>query len=151
MWASNRLWIARCQNCQLVKTEREVSRGLLQELPLPQWKWDMVTMDFVTGLPRTTGNRDAIWVIVDRLTKTVHFLPLRTTGKTEKLAREYMRTIVKLHGVPVSIVSDWDPKFTSKFWQAFKGHWEQRFALALPTTPRRMDNPRGPSKHSRIC
>lgn len=114
------LWIARCQTCQLVKAERGVPGGLLQELPLPQWKWDMVTMDFVTGLPRTTRNKDAIWVIVDRLTKTAHFLPIRTTDKTEDLAREYLNVIVKLHGVPVSIVSDRDPKFTSTFWQAFQ-------------------------------
>ena len=100
------MWIARCQTCQLVKAERGVPGRLLQELPLPQWKWDMVTMDFVTGLLRTTRNKDAIWVIVDRLTKTAHFLPIRTTDKTEDLAQEYLSTIVKLHGVLVSIVSD---------------------------------------------
>lgn len=113
------MWIARCQTCQLVKVERGVPGGLLQEIPLPQRKWDMVTMDFVTGLPRTTGNRDAIWVIVDRLTKMAHFLPIRTTDKTKDLAREYLNRIVKLHGVPASIVSDRDPTFTSNFWQVF--------------------------------
>ena len=145
------MWIALCQTCQLVKAERGVPGGLLQELPLPQWKWDMVTMDFVTGLPRTTRNKDAIWVIVDRLTKTAHFLPIRTTDKTEDLAQEYLSTIVKLHGVHVSIVSDRDPKFTSTFWHAFQRALGTKVCLSTATTHRRMDNPRGPSRHSRIC
>lgn len=113
-------WISQCQTCQLVKAERGVPGGLLQGLSVPQWKWDMVTMDFVTGLPRTTRNWDAIWVIVDRLTKSAHFLPIKKTDGAEELAQEYLNSIVKLHGVPVSIVSDRDPNFTSKFWQAIQ-------------------------------
>ncbi|KAF8115513.1 hypothetical protein N665_0026s0056 [Sinapis alba] len=117
--AGNGTVLYRGRTCQLVKAERGVPGGLLQELPLPQWKWDMVTMDFVTGLLRTTGNRDAIWVIVDRLTKTARFLPIKKTNGAEELAHEYLKSMVRLHGVPVSIVSDRDPKFTSLFWQTF--------------------------------
>ena len=74
-------------------------------------------MDFVVGLPRTPSYQDAIWVIVDRLTKCAHFLPLKIMNSMEKLASMYIREIVRLHGVPASIVSDRDARFTSKFWQ----------------------------------
>ena len=80
----------------------------------------MITMDFVTGLPRTTGGKDAIWVIVDRLTKSAHFLAIKKTDGVDVLAEKYLQEIVKLHGIPVSIVSDRDPRFTSMFWQAFQ-------------------------------
>ncbi|WZZ69600.1 hypothetical protein YC2023_080970 [Brassica napus] len=113
-------WTLHCQTCQMVKAERQLPSGLLQELPLPEWKWDMVTIDFVTGLPITTGNKDAIWVIVDRLTKSAHFLAIKKTDGADRLSQKYLKTVVRLHGVPVSIVSDRDPKFTSAFWQAFQ-------------------------------
>ena len=73
-------------------------------------------MDFVSGLPRTQKGHDAIWVIVDRLTKTAHFLPVNMKYSLEKLAKLYMDEVVRLHGVPVSIVSDRDPRFVSRFW-----------------------------------
>ena len=73
-------------------------------------------MDFVVGLPRTKKGYDAVWVIVDRLTKSAHFLPVVTTYKVKDLAQLYIREIVRLHGVPISIVSDRDPKFTSHLW-----------------------------------
>ncbi|KAL5572700.1 hypothetical protein UlMin_022297 [Ulmus minor] len=75
-------------------------------------------MDFVTGLPKTTKNHDAIWVVIDRLTKSAHFIPIRTTFSLEQLADLYVREIVRLHGVPKSIVSDRDARFTSKFWRS---------------------------------
>jgi len=74
-------------------------------------------MDFVVGLPKVTSGQDAIWVIVDRLTNSAHFLPIKNTDSMEKLADLYVRDIVRLHGVPVSIVSDRDPRFTSRFWE----------------------------------
>ena len=74
-------------------------------------------MDFVSGLPHTASGYDAIWVIVDRLTKTAHFLPIKQTYSTDRLARLYVSRIVCLHGVPVSIVSDRGSTFTSVFWQ----------------------------------
>ena len=72
-------------------------------------------MEFVTGLPRTQRQHDAIWVIVDRLTKFGHFLPINAEDSLEKLAQLYVEEIVRLHGVPISIVSDRDPRFTSRF------------------------------------
>ena len=73
-------------------------------------------MDFVVGLPRTRAGMDVIWVIVDRLTKSAHFLPVRTKFSLDRLAELYINEIVRLHGVPVSSVSDRDPRFTSRFW-----------------------------------
>ncbi|KAL5569929.1 hypothetical protein UlMin_026504 [Ulmus minor] len=75
-------------------------------------------MDFITGLPKTTKSHDAIWVVIDRLTKSAHFIPIRTTFSLEQLANLYVREIVRLHGVPKSIVSDRDARFTSKFWRS---------------------------------
>ena len=91
--------------------------GLLQPIMIPEWKWDRVTMDFVSGLPLSTSKKDAIWVVVDRLTKSAHFIPVRTDFSLDKLAELYVSQIVRLHGVPISIVSDRDPRFTSRFWK----------------------------------
>ena len=74
-------------------------------------------MDFVTGLPKTTKSHDVIWVVIDRLTKSAHFIPIRMTFSLEQLADLYVREIVRLHGVQKSIVSDRDAQFTSKFWR----------------------------------
>ena len=77
-------------------------------------------MDFVTGFQRTQRQHDAIWLIVDRLTKSAHFLPINVEDSLEKLAQLYVDEIVRLHGVPVSIVSDRDPRFTSRFWPSLE-------------------------------
>ena len=101
--------------CQRVKAEHQKPAGLLQPLPIPEWKWDKL-MDFITGLPRTKSGYDSIWVVVDRLTKVAHFIPVKTTYTSAKLAKIYMTRIVCLHGVPRTIVSDRGTQFTSKFW-----------------------------------
>ena len=108
-------FVSKCLTCQQVKLEHQRPAGLLQPLPIPKWKWDMIVMDFVTGLPRTTGGFDSIWVIFDRLTKSAYFLPVKKTYSTDRLARLYVNRIVYLHGVPVSIVSDRGAIFTSVF------------------------------------
>ena len=92
----------------------------MQQLDLPQWKWEHITMDFVTGLPRSSRQRDAIWVIVDRMTKVAHFLPIRQTDSLESLAQLYISEIVRLHGTPLTIISDRDPRFTSRFWESLQ-------------------------------
>ncbi|KAA3483549.1 DNA/RNA polymerases superfamily protein [Gossypium australe] len=84
---------------------------------VPEWKWDRITMDFVTGLPLTPKKKDAIWVVVDRLTKLAHFIPVRVDYSLDKLADLYVAEIVRLHGVPLSIISDRDPRFTLQFWK----------------------------------
>ena len=86
----------------------------------PVWKWDNISMDFVTHLPWTFRGHDTMWVIVDRLTKSAHFLVMNLRMPMAKLAQLYIREIVRLHGVPSSIVSDRDPRFTSWFWQTLQ-------------------------------
>ena len=109
-------FVSRCLTCQQIKAEHQKPAGLLQPLPVPKWKWERITMDFVVRLPRTQSGHDAIWVIVDLLTKSAHFLAVKNTYPLEKLAQIYVDEIVRPHGAPVSIVSDRDPRFTSKLW-----------------------------------
>ncbi|GJW45927.1 putative reverse transcriptase domain-containing protein [Tanacetum coccineum] len=94
--------------------------GLLVRPEIPQWKWDNITMNFVTKLPRTQSGNDTIWVIVDRLTKSAHFLSMRETDPMDKLARLYLKEVVTRHRIPVSIICDHDPRFTSNFWRSFQ-------------------------------
>jgi hypothetical protein len=110
-------YIALCDVCNRVKAEHQKPAGLLQPLPIPEWKWDNVGMDFITGLSRTKSGYDSIWVVVDRLTKVAHFIPVKTTYTSARLAKIYMNRIVCLHGVPKSIVSDRGTQFTSHFWR----------------------------------
>src|SRR3954470_15137788 len=98
--------IAECLTCQWIKAEHKSPAGKLQSLEIPIWKWEHLTMDFVTALPRTAKGQDSIWVIVDRLTKVARFLPVKSTFKVEQYSWIYMREIVRVHGVPLSIVSD---------------------------------------------
>ena len=109
-------YVSRCLTCQQIKIEHQRPGGSMQRIEIPQWKWKDITMDFVVGLPRTRRKHDAIWVIVDRLTKSAHFLPIRISQPLESLADLYIREIVRLHGVPTSIISDRDPRFTSRLW-----------------------------------
>ncbi|KAJ8762731.1 hypothetical protein K2173_012223 [Erythroxylum novogranatense] len=100
--------------------EHQVPSGLLNPIPIPQWKWDNITMDFVTGLPLTQRKHDAVWVIVDKFTKSAHFLPVCPDYSLDRLAYLYVNEIVRLHGVPLSIISDRDPRFTSRFWKSLQ-------------------------------
>ena len=109
-------YVAACLTCQKAKVEHQRPGGTLQPLEIPEWKWESISMDFVTGLPKTSKKNDSIWVIVDRLTKSAHFLPVRTTFTVENLTKIYIAEIVRLHGIPSSIISDRDPKFTSHFF-----------------------------------
>ena len=92
-------YVAVCDVCQRVKAEHQKPVGLLQPLPMPEWKWDKLGMDFITVLPMTRSGYDSIWVVVDRLTKVAHVIPLKTTYTSAKLAKIYMTRIVCLHGV----------------------------------------------------
>jgi len=104
-------YVASCLICQKTKIEHQRPAGMLQPLDIPEWKRDNITMDFVVGLPQTIQIFDSVWVIVDRLTKSAHFLPINIRYSLEKLIG-----IIRLHGVSSSIISDRDPRFTSKFW-----------------------------------
>jgi hypothetical protein len=110
-------YVARCDICQRIKAEHQRPTGLLQPLQIPQWKWDEIRMDFIVGLPRTRAGYDSIWVVVDRLTKAAHFIPVKTTYNSAVLAELYMSRIVCLDGIPKKIVSGRGTQFTSHFWQ----------------------------------
>jgi hypothetical protein len=111
-------YVAVCDTCQSVKAEHQRPVGLLQPKNIHEWKWEEVGMDFIVGLPRIQKGYDSIWVIVDRLPKVAHFIPVKTTYHGPRLAELYMEKIVCLHGVPNKIVSDRGSQFTSHFWKA---------------------------------
>jgi len=99
-----------------VKAEYPKLAETLQPLPILAWKWEDITMDFITVLPKTSSGYDSIWVIIDQLTKSAHFLLVKVTYPVSKYAELYLAWIVCLHGVPKTIVSDRGPQFTSQFW-----------------------------------
>ncbi|GJT14907.1 putative reverse transcriptase domain-containing protein [Tanacetum coccineum] len=99
-------YVSKCLTCAKVKIEYQKPSSLLVQPEIPQWKWENITMDFVTKLPKMETGQDTIWVIVDRLTKSAHFLPMREDDMLEKLMRHYLKEVVSRHGVPVSIISD---------------------------------------------
>ncbi|GJW80226.1 putative reverse transcriptase domain-containing protein [Tanacetum coccineum] len=103
-----------------VKAEHQRPSGLLVQPEIPQWKWDNITMDFVMKLPKSSQGYDTIWVIVDRLTKSAIFMPMRETDPMDKLARMYLKEVVTKHGIPVSIICDRDPRFASNFWRSLQ-------------------------------
>ena len=109
-------YVSKCLTCQQVKAEHHKPSGKLQLLSIPKWKWERITMDFIIGLPHSEDGYNSIWVIVDRLTKSAHFLPVKATYSVAKLVKLYVKHIVCLHGVPVSIVFDRGSVFTSRFW-----------------------------------
>nr|GFA35864.1 retrotransposable element Tf2 [Tanacetum cinerariifolium] len=118
-----------------VKIEHQRASGLLQPLDIPVWKWDEISMDFVTGLPQTQRRHDAIWVVVDSLTKSAHFLPICKDYSVSKLAKSFQQEIVRLHGTPSAIVSDRDPRFTSRFWKGLQKAWGTRLKFSTAFHP----------------
>ncbi|GJU98258.1 putative reverse transcriptase domain-containing protein [Tanacetum coccineum] len=113
-------YVSKCLTCAKVKAEHQRPSGLLVQPKIPEWKWDNITMDFVTKLPKTSQGYDTIWVIVDRLTKSAIFTPIRETDPLDKLARIYLKEVVARHGIPVSIICDRDPRFSSNFWKSLQ-------------------------------
>nr|GEY93766.1 reverse transcriptase domain-containing protein [Tanacetum cinerariifolium] len=120
MKADMATYVSKCLMCLSVKVEHQKPFGLLVQPETPQWKWDNITMDFVTKLPRMQSGNDTIWVVVERLTKSAHFLPMKETDPMDKLARLYLKEVVTRHGIPVSIICDRGPRFTSNFWKSFQ-------------------------------
>lgn len=109
-------YVAHCSICQQAKSERVRYPGLLQPLPVPDFAWQVVTLDFIEGLPSSHGH-NCILVVVDKFSKYAHFLPLSHPFTALKVAMLYMENVFKLHGLPEAIVSDRDKVFTSNLWQ----------------------------------
>jgi hypothetical protein len=110
-------YVAKCDTCRRVKSIHMKTAGPLQSLPISTWKWEDISMNFVVGLPRTAKGFDSIWVIIDQLIKTAHFLPVKVKYPVIAYAELYIAHILSLHGVPKTIVSDRGPQFVSKFWE----------------------------------
>nr|GFB12521.1 putative reverse transcriptase domain-containing protein [Tanacetum cinerariifolium] len=108
MKANIATYVSKCLTYFKVKAEHQKPSGLLVQPEIPEWKWEKITMDFITKLPKTTNSYDTIWVIVDRLTKSAHFLPMRENDPMEKLIKLYMKEVATQHGVPISIIFDRD-------------------------------------------
>jgi hypothetical protein len=126
-------FVEQCSTCQQMKAEHQRPMGTLKSLLIPKWKWDEIAMDFILGLPKAPTGEDSIWVVVDRLTKSAHFIPIKVKDPMDKLARLYVQNIVCLHGVPSVIISDRDSHFTSRFWQSLQKEMgmELKFSTAF--------------------
>lgn len=111
-------YVQACDTCQRQKYVTSAPSGLLQPLPIPERVWEDISIDFITSLPRSRGF-EAILVVVDRLTKYCHFVPLKHPYTAKTLAKIFVKEVVQLHGVPNSVVSDCDPLFMSLFWKEF--------------------------------
>ena len=101
-----------------MKVEHQRPTWTLKPLLIPKWKWNEITMDFILGLPKTPTREDSIWVVVNRLTKSAHFIPMKVKDLMDKLAKLYVQNIVYLYGEPLTIILDIDSHFTSRFWQS---------------------------------
>ena len=112
-------YVSECDTCKRVKASHLKSAGPLQPLSIPSWKWEDISMDFIVGLPKTSKGYDSIWVIVDRLTKSAHFLPVKIIFTAKQYAQLYMDRIVSLHGIPKTIISDRGTQFIARFWEHF--------------------------------
>ncbi|GJS16441.1 putative reverse transcriptase domain-containing protein [Tanacetum coccineum] len=120
MKANIAAYVSKYLTCVRVKSKHQRPSGLLVQLAIPEWKWDNITMDFITKLPKSSQGFDTIWVIMDRLTKSAHFLPIRENDPLDKLARLYLNRVVARHGIPALIIYDCDGRFTSNFWKSFQ-------------------------------
>nr|GEX45472.1 putative reverse transcriptase domain-containing protein [Tanacetum cinerariifolium] len=110
----------KCLTCARVEAKHQRPSGLLVQPAIPEWKWDNITMDFITKLPNSSQGFDTIWVVVDRLKRSAHFLPIKENDSLDKLARLYLNRIVVRHGIHVSIIFDRDGRFTSNSWRSFQ-------------------------------
>ncbi|GKB92721.1 putative reverse transcriptase domain-containing protein [Tanacetum coccineum] len=113
-------YVSKCLTCAKVNAKHQRPSVLLVQPKIPEWKWGNITMDFVTKLPKSSQGYDTIWVIVDRLTKSTIFTPMRETDPLDKLARMYLKEVVTRHEIPVSIICDRDPRFASNFWRSLQ-------------------------------
>jgi hypothetical protein len=128
-------YVASCGICQKAKAEHKRPAGLLKPLEVLEWKWENIAMDFVVGLPRSPCGKDAIWVIIDRLTKVSHFIPMKQTSSAADLVSLYIKEVVRLNGVPKFIVLDQDSKFVSKFWQSLHNAMASKLDMSVAFHP----------------
>ncbi|KAJ0938180.1 putative nucleotidyltransferase, Ribonuclease H [Helianthus annuus] len=129
------LYLGRCLTCARVTAEHQRPSSLLEQPPISMWKWESIAMDFITKFPPTSSGHDNIWVVMDRLTKSAHFLPIREDYKVERLARIYTNEIICNHGTPRDIISDRDARFTSRLWETFQAALGTTLNLSIAFHP----------------
>ncbi|KAJ9544488.1 hypothetical protein OSB04_024195 [Centaurea solstitialis] len=144
-------YVSKCLTCARIKAEHQKPSGLLQQPEILEWKWEQISMDFVTKLPKTKKGHDSIWVIVDRLTKSAHFLPIKESFSIDRLAQLYVDEIVMRHGVPISIISVRDSRFTSRFWQSLQAALGTSVDLSTAYHPQTDDQTERTIQTLRIC
>jgi hypothetical protein len=127
-------YVSECDTCRKVKADYMKPRGLLQALSIPDWKWDDIIMDFIVGLPLTARKFDLIWVIVDRLTKSAHFIPIHTKYRV-MYAKIYIARVLCLHGVLKAIISNRGSQFIARFWQQLHASLETHLIHSLACHP----------------
>ncbi|CAI7850895.1 unnamed protein product [Closterium sp. NIES-54] len=128
-------FVTSCDTCQRVKSSKQKKAGLLQPLPVPEQPWQVVSLDFITDLPPTNAGHDAILVVIDKFSKMGHFIPTHTTARTEETAQLFLKHIISQHGIPTTLISDRDPKFTSKFWKELMSLMGTRLAMSSAYHP----------------
>nr|GEZ16220.1 reverse transcriptase domain-containing protein [Tanacetum cinerariifolium] len=133
-------YVSKCLTCAKVKAEHQKPSGLLVQPKIPEWKWDNITIYFVTKLPKSSQGYDTIWVIVDRLTKSVIFTPIRETDPMDKLARIYLKEVVTRHGIPVSTISDRDSRVHNTFHVSNLKNRHANEPLAVPLDGLHLDD-----------
>ncbi|GJP67944.1 hypothetical protein CLOP_g24702, partial [Closterium sp. NIES-67] len=128
-------FVTSCDTCQRIKSSKQKKAGLLQPPPVPEQLWKVVSLDFITGLPPITSGHDAILVVIDKFSKMGHFIPTHTTACTEETAQLFVRYIISQHGIPTTLISDGDPKFTSKFWKELMSLLGTKLAMSSAYHP----------------
>jgi IS30 family transposase len=128
-------YLAKCLECQPVKAEHRHPERLLQPLAIPEWKWETISIDFNTGLPKSLRQNDAIMIVVEKLSKSAHFIPVRSTCKAIDIANIFMKEIFRLHVMTKEIVSDKDTKFTSSFWKSLMACLETKLLFSTTYHP----------------
>jgi hypothetical protein len=128
-------YVSECDTCRKVKTDYMKPGGLLQPLSISEWKWDDISMDFIMVLPMTAHKFDSIWVIVDQLSKSAHFIPVHSNYNVQKYARIYIDRVLCLHGVPKTIISDRGSQFVARFWEQLHASLGTHLIHSLPYHP----------------
>ncbi|CAI7854601.1 unnamed protein product [Closterium sp. NIES-53] len=128
-------FVTSCDTCQRMKSSKQKKAGLLQPLPVAEQPWQVVSLDFITGLPPTNAGHDAILVVIDKFSNMGHFILTHTTARTEETAQLFLKHIISQHGIPTTLISDSDPKFTSKFWKEIMSLMGTRLAMSSAYHP----------------
>ncbi|CAI7815253.1 unnamed protein product [Closterium sp. NIES-53] len=135
MAADVQQFVTSCDTCQRMKSSKQKKTGLLQPLPVPEQPWQVVSLDFITGLPSTSRGHDSILVVIDKFSKMGHFIPTNATATAEATARLFFDRNITIHGIPATLISDRDPKFTSKFWKDLMGLLGTKLAMSSAYHP----------------